>query len=56
MGLVLEETGRTLTASPLFSTALAATTALLLGGSERRRANGCPKFASGDSARRARGR
>src|SRR6202042_2657235 len=32
MGLVLEETGRTLTASPLLSSALVATSALLLGG------------------------
>ena len=32
LGLVLEETGRTLTASPFFSTALVATSALLLGG------------------------
>ena len=35
LGLVLEETGRTLTASPLISTALTATTALLLGGTEQ---------------------
>src|ERR1700756_5720832 len=34
LGLVLEETGRTLTASPLISTALTATTALLLAGSD----------------------
>ena len=34
LGLVLEETGRTLTASPLGATALAATSALLLAGSE----------------------
>ncbi len=35
LGLVLEETGRTLTASPLLSTALVATTALLLGWQRR---------------------
>ncbi|HJW41050.1 MAG TPA: acyl-CoA dehydrogenase family protein, partial [Rhizomicrobium sp.] len=34
LGLVLEETGRTLTASPLVSTALTATTALVLAGSD----------------------
>src|ERR1700742_3202475 len=34
LGLVLMETGRTLTASPLISTALTATTALLLGGND----------------------
>ena len=34
LGLVLEETGRTLTASPPISTGLSATAALLLGGSE----------------------
>ena len=33
LGLVLEETGRTLTASPLIATALAAASALILGGS-----------------------
>ena len=32
LGLVLEETGRTLTASPLISTALVAASALILGG------------------------
>ena len=34
LGLVLEETGRTLTASPLCSTALVATSALLLSGND----------------------
>src|ERR1700689_4085123 len=47
LGLVLEETGRTLTASPLISTALAATTALLLGGSEGQKSEWLPKFANG---------
>src|ERR1051325_3569898 len=32
LGLVLEETGRTLTASPLLSTGLVAASALMLGG------------------------
>jgi alkylation response protein AidB-like acyl-CoA dehydrogenase len=49
MGLVLEETGRTLTASPLISTALAATTALLLGGSEGQKSEWLPKFANGSA-------
>jgi alkylation response protein AidB-like acyl-CoA dehydrogenase len=47
LGLVLEETGRTLTASPLISTALTATTALLLGGSEAQKKNWLPKIAEG---------
>ncbi len=49
LGLVLEETGRTLTASPLFSTALVATSALLLGGSARQKSEWLPKFASGEA-------
>jgi len=47
LGLVLEETGRTLTASPLFSTALLATSALLLAGSEAQKSEWLEKFASG---------
>jgi alkylation response protein AidB-like acyl-CoA dehydrogenase len=46
LGLVLEETGRTLTASPLLSTAIA-TTALLLAGSDAQKSQWLPKFASG---------
>ena len=49
LGLVLEETGRTLTASPLFSTALVATTALLLGGNDAQKSEWLPKFASGEA-------
>src|SRR5271163_3563727 len=49
MGLVLEETGRTLTASPLFSTALIATSALLLGGTKAQKEEWLPKFASGEA-------
>lgn len=49
MGLVLEETGRTLTASPLFSTALVATSALLLAGSDAQKAQWLPKFAGGEA-------
>ncbi len=47
LGLVLEETGRTLTASPLVSTALTATTALLLGGSDAQKQEWLPKIAEG---------
>ena len=47
LGLVLEETGRTLTASPLISTALTATTALLLGGNEAQKKKYLPKIAEG---------
>ena len=47
LGLVLEETGRTLTASPLISTALTATTALLLGGSAAQKKAWLAKIAEG---------
>ena len=46
LGLVLEEMGRTLTASPLLSTAVA-TTALLLAGSEALKQEWLPKIAEG---------
>lgn len=47
LGIVLEETGRTLTASPLISTALTATTALQLGGSDAQKRELLPKIAGG---------
>jgi alkylation response protein AidB-like acyl-CoA dehydrogenase len=47
LGLVLEETGRTLTASPLVSTALTATTALLLGASDAQKQKWLPQIAEG---------
>jgi len=47
LGLVLEETGRTLTASPLVSTALIATTALLLGGNDAQKQKWLPQIAEG---------
>jgi alkylation response protein AidB-like acyl-CoA dehydrogenase len=47
LGIVLEETGRTLTASPLLSTALVAASALLLGGSDAQKAQWLPKIADG---------
>lgn len=46
LGLVLEETGRTLTASPLLSTAVA-TSALLLAGNDAQKKAWLPKFAEG---------
>ena len=48
LGLVLEETGRTLTASPLLSTALAAASALILGGTDAQKEAWLPKIASGE--------
>ncbi len=48
LGLILEETGRTLTASPLLSSALAAASAIVLGGSEAQKQAFLPKIASGE--------
>ena len=48
MGLILEETGRTLTASPLLSSALAAASAIILGGSEAQKSAYLTKIASGE--------
>ncbi|MDQ0465932.1 alkylation response protein AidB-like acyl-CoA dehydrogenase [Caulobacter ginsengisoli] len=48
LGLVLEETGRTLTASPLVSTALAAASALMLGGAEPQKQEWLTKIAAGE--------
>ncbi|MBP6878665.1 MAG: acyl-CoA dehydrogenase family protein [Phenylobacterium sp.] len=47
LGLVLEETGRTLTASPLLASALAAASALVLGGSEAQKNAYLPEIAAG---------
>jgi len=47
LGLILEETGRTLTASPLLSTALIGASALILGGSDAQKAEWLPKIAEG---------
>jgi alkylation response protein AidB-like acyl-CoA dehydrogenase len=47
LGLVLEEAGRTLTASPLISTALTATTALLLAGNDAQKKEWLPKITEG---------
>jgi alkylation response protein AidB-like acyl-CoA dehydrogenase len=48
LGLILEETGRTLTASPLLSSALAAASAIVLGGSEAQKEAWLTKIASGE--------
>ncbi|MEJ0064728.1 MAG: acyl-CoA dehydrogenase family protein [Caulobacteraceae bacterium] len=49
LGLVLEETGRTLTASPLLATALATASALILGGTAAQKEAWLPKIAAGEA-------
>jgi alkylation response protein AidB-like acyl-CoA dehydrogenase len=49
LGLILEETGKTLAASPLLSTALIAASALELGGSDTQKTAWLPKIATGDA-------
>ena len=48
LGLILEETGRTLTASPILASALAAASAVILGGTEAQKEAWLPKIASGE--------
>ena len=48
LGLILEETGRTLTASPIVTTALAAASAIILGGADAQKEAWLPKIASGE--------
>lgn len=48
LGVVLEETGRTLAASPLLSTAMIGASALMLGGSEAQKKEWLPKIAAGE--------
>ena len=48
LGLILEETGKTLTASPLVSTVLTCGSALILGGSDAQKSEFLPKIAAGD--------
>ena len=48
LGLVLEEMGRTLVASPLIASALAAASALAMGGTEAQKEAWLPKIASGE--------
>src|SRR5882757_4873761 len=47
LGLILEELGRTLTASPLLASGLAAASALVLGGSDAQKTEWLPKIAEG---------
>jgi alkylation response protein AidB-like acyl-CoA dehydrogenase len=47
VGLIVEELGKTLTASPLIASTLAAS-AILLGGSEEQKSEWLPKIASGE--------
>lgn len=47
LGLILEELGRTLTASPLLASGLAAASALILGGSDAQKSEWLPKIADG---------
>ena len=49
MGLVLEETGRTLAASPLHASALVGASALMLGGSDAQKTHWLPKIAAGEA-------
>jgi alkylation response protein AidB-like acyl-CoA dehydrogenase len=48
LGLILEETGRTLTASPILSSALAAASAIILGGADAQKQAWLPNIASGE--------
>jgi alkylation response protein AidB-like acyl-CoA dehydrogenase len=48
-GLILEELGRQLTASPLLASALAGTSALLLGGNEAQKGEWLPKIVDGSA-------
>src|SRR4051812_7950093 len=49
LGLVLEELGRTLTASPLLASALGGASALILGGSDTQKSQWLPKVADGSA-------
>jgi alkylation response protein AidB-like acyl-CoA dehydrogenase len=49
LGLVLEELGRTLTASPLIASVLGAASALILGGSDAQKGEWLPKMADGSA-------
>jgi acyl-CoA dehydrogenase len=48
LGVVIEETGRTLTASPMFASAIVGASAILLGGNEVQKQELLPAIASGD--------
>ncbi|HEY1447047.1 MAG TPA: acyl-CoA dehydrogenase family protein [Caulobacteraceae bacterium] len=49
LGLILEETGRTLTASPILASALAAASAIILGGTAAQKQAWLPRIASGEA-------
>ena len=49
LGLILEESGRTLTASPLFATVVLGGSALLLGGTEAQKQALIPKVIAGET-------
>ncbi len=49
LGLVMEEAGRTLTASPLLSTALLSASAILLAGTDEQKRAHLPNIASGET-------
>lgn len=49
LGLVLEELGRTLTASPLIASGLTAASALILGGNDAQKSEWLPKIADGSA-------
>lgn len=48
LGIVMEECGRTLAASPLFASAVVGASALLLGGSEQQKETLLPQVSAGD--------
>lgn len=48
LGVVMEETGRNLTASPLFATAVVGASAILLGGTNAQKEQLLPKIAAGE--------
>jgi acyl-CoA dehydrogenase len=48
LGVVLEEMGRTLAASPLYASAVVGASALLLGGTERQKGSLLPSIAAGE--------
>lgn len=48
LGVVLEESGRTLAASPLFASAVVGASAILLGGSARQKETLLPQIAAGE--------
>ncbi len=48
LGVVMEECGRTLTASPLFASAVVGASSILLGGSAAQKSDLLPKVASGE--------